>query len=104
MPSVHVPIVFATALVVWGIFFFMGLPAAFALLAARSQFPEERAGDAQAVMALGRVFGPLLGGAFVAADQTTLMGIAACSIMLCASALMVYVDRNRFMLRAEPSG
>lgn len=103
MPSVHVPIVFAVSLVVWGVSFFMGLPAAFALLAARSQFPEERAGDAQAVMALGRVFGPLLGGAFIAADQTTLMGIAACSIMLCASALMVYVDRNRFMLRAEPS-
>lgn len=100
MPSVHVPVVFATSLVAWGIFFFMGLPAAFALLAARSQFPEERAGDAQAVMALGRVFGPLLGGAFIAADQTTFMGIAACSIMLCASALMLYVDRNHFIHRA----
>lgn len=107
MPSVHVPVVFAASLVIWGIFFFMGLPAAFALLAARSQYPEERAGDAQAVMALGRVFGPLLGGFFIAADQTTLMGIAACSIMLCASGLMLYVDRDRFIHRPTsvvPSG
>lgn len=96
MPSVHVPAIFAAVLIVWGIFFFMGIPAAFALLASRSRFPEERAGDAQAVMALGRVFGPLLGGAFIAADQTTEMGIAAGSIMLSAGLLMLYVDRGRF--------
>ena len=54
----------------------MGIPAAFALLASRSRFPEERAGDAQAVMALGRVFGPVLGGSFFAAGQTAVMGLA----------------------------
>jgi predicted MFS family arabinose efflux permease len=96
MPSVHVPVIYAAALIAWGFFFFMGIPAAFALLASRSQFPEERAGDAQAMMALGRVFGPLIGGAFIAVDQTTRMGIAAGSIMLCAGALMLYVDRDRF--------
>ena len=96
MPSVHIPLVFAASLIIWGVFFFMGIPAAFGLLASRSEFPEERAGDAQAVMALGRVFGPLLGGAFIAADQTTRMGVAAGAIMLCASALMLYVDRARF--------
>lgn len=96
LPSVHIPVVFASALIIWGLFFFMGVPAAFALLASRSRFPAERAGDAQAVMALGRVFGPLLGGAFIAANQTTIMGIAACSIMACAAALMLYVDRDRF--------
>lgn len=96
MPSVHVPLVFAACLIVWGVFFFMGIPAAFALLASRSRFPEERAGDAQAMMALGRVFGPLVGGAFIAADQTTEMGIAAGAIMAAAAILMLYVDRNRF--------
>ena len=96
MPSVHVPVIYAAAVIIWGVFFFMGIPAAFALLASRSQFPEERAGDAQAMMALGRVFGPLIGGAFIAADQTTEMGIAAGSIMLCAGVLMLYVDRSRF--------
>ena len=96
MPSVHVPVIYAAAVIIWGVFFFMGIPAAFALLASRSRFPEERAGDAQAMMALGRVFGPLIGGAFIAADQTTEMGIAAGSIMLCAGGLMLYVDRSRF--------
>ena len=97
MPSVHVPIVFAAALIAWGAFFFMGVPAAFALLAERSRFPQERAGDAQAVMALGRVFGPLVGGTFIAAGKTTTMGIAACAIMASAAGLMLYVDRNRLI-------
>ena len=61
---------FGIALVGWGFVFFMGIPAAFTLLAARSNFPEERAGDAQAVMALGRVFGPLLGGVLYASGST----------------------------------
>lgn len=103
MPSVHLPVVFAASLIVWGVFFFMGIPAAFALLASRSNFPEERAGDAQAVMALGRVFGPLLGGSFLAAGRTTQMGIAAFAVMLCASGLMLYVDRDRFAVRTARS-
>lgn len=103
MPSVHVPVVFAAALIVWGVFFFMGIPAAFALLASRSNFPEERAGDAQAVMALGRVFGPLLGGSFLAAGQTTQMGIAASAVMLSAAVVMLYVDRDRFAVSRTSS-
>ncbi len=96
LPSVHIPVVFAATLIIWGMFFFMGIPAAFALLASRSQFPQERAGDAQAMMALGRVAGPLIGGIFIAADQTTEMGLAAGAIMLSACMLMLYVDRDRF--------
>jgi len=105
MPSVHVPFVFGAVLVAWGFVFFMGIPAAFALLASKSQFPEERAGDAQAVMALGRVFGPLLGGVAIGSDATTRMGVSAGAIMLCAAGLMLYVDRDRFDFRttAAPS-
>ncbi|MFT4656500.1 MAG: putative MFS family arabinose efflux permease [Candidatus Aldehydirespiratoraceae bacterium] len=96
VPAVHVPIVFITALVSWGFVFFMGIPAAFGLLASRSRFPEERAGDAQAVMALGRVAGPLIGGAFIGSGATTKMGLAASVIMLSAAALLLYVERDRF--------
>lgn len=102
MPSVHVAGVFVVSVVVWGICFFMGVPAAFGLLASRSRFAEERAGDAQAVMALGRVFGPLVGGSFFAAGQTTIMGIAAAAIMGVAAALMLYVDRDHFAV--APTG
>ncbi len=96
LPAIHIAPVFTITLVTWGFVFFMGMPAAFALLASRSRFPEERAGDAQAVMALGRVFGPLIGGAFIATGSTTMMGLAASSIVFCAAGLMLYIDRNRF--------
>ena len=96
LPAVHIAPIFVVALIAWGFVFFVGMPAAFALLASRSLFPEERAGDAQAVMAMGRVFGPLIGGAFIATGATTLMGIAASSIMCSAAGLMLYIDRDRF--------
>jgi predicted MFS family arabinose efflux permease len=89
---------FGMALVGWGFVFFMGVPAAFNLLAARSNFPEERAGDAQAVMALGRVFGPLVGGALYAAGSTGTLGITAATIMTFGAALLLYVDRQRFVV------
>ncbi|HSM65802.1 MAG TPA: MFS transporter [Ilumatobacteraceae bacterium] len=89
---------FGVALVGWGFVFFMGVPAAFSLLAARSTFPEERAGDAQAVMALGRVFGPLLGGALYASGSTTALGVAASAAMAIGALLLLYVDRQRFVV------
>jgi DHA1 family inner membrane transport protein len=89
---------FSIAIVGWGFVFFMGVPAAFTLLAARSNFPEERAGDAQAVMALGRVFGPLLGGALYATGSTGTLGLVAAAVMMVGSALLLYVDRQRFVV------
>jgi DHA1 family inner membrane transport protein len=89
---------FSVAIVGWGFVFFMGVPAAFALLAGRSTFPEERAGDAQAVMALGRVFGPLLGGALSATGSTGTLGVVAASVMAIGATLLLYVDRQRFVV------
>jgi MFS transporter, DHA1 family, chloramphenicol resistance protein len=91
-------LVLGAALVGWGFVFFMGVPAAFALLAARSNFPQERAGDAQAVMALGRVFGPLMGGVLYSTGSTGTLGIVAFSVMTFGSALLLYVDRRRFVV------
>ncbi|MGI9644366.1 MAG: MFS transporter [Ilumatobacteraceae bacterium] len=95
------PIVFSIALIAWGFVFFMGIPAVFGLLASRSNFPEERAGDAQAVMALGRVFGPILGGAFIAAGEVEALGLVAASIIVAAAALLLYVDRERFVAQRQ---
>lgn len=94
LPSIHEKPVFVVALVGWGFIFFMGIPAAFNLLASRSNFPQERAGDAQAIMAAGRVFGPIMGGTFIAAGETTLMGLSAAIIMFVAASLLLYVDRS----------
>jgi DHA1 family inner membrane transport protein len=91
-------VVFGIALVGWGFVFFMGIPAAFHLLADRSNFPEERAGDAQAVMALGRVFGPIMGGALIAAGSEVTLGFVAAGVMSLGSFLLLYVDRQRFVV------
>jgi DHA1 family inner membrane transport protein len=91
--SVNNNVVFGFGLVAWGFVFFMGIPAAFGLLASRSAFPEERAGDAQAVMALGRVFGPLLGGAMIANGSTASLGFVAAGIMSSAAIMLLYADR-----------
>ncbi|MEL7157180.1 MAG: hypothetical protein AAFN30_11330, partial [Actinomycetota bacterium] len=56
------PVPFALAVAAWGFFFWMAVPGVFAALADRSANPADRAGDAQAVMASGRVLGPFLGG------------------------------------------
>jgi len=97
------PIVFTAAMAAWGFVFFMGVPAAFALLASRSNFPQERAGDAQAVMALGRVFGPLLGGLFVGREAFGWLGIAAAGALGSASAVLLYVERGRFLVSRRAS-
>lgn len=91
-------IVFGLAMVGWGFVFFMGIPAAFNLLAERSSFPEERAGDAQAVMALGRVFGPIMGGTLLAAGSEATLGMVAAAVMTFGGCLLLYVDRQRFVV------
>jgi DHA1 family inner membrane transport protein len=91
-------VIFGVALVGWGFVFFMGVPAAFHLLAERSSFPEERAGDAQAVMALGRVFGPIMGGTLLAAGSEVTLGLVAAGVMAIGSFLLLYVDRKRFVV------
>jgi predicted MFS family arabinose efflux permease len=62
-------LVFFAAMAVWGFSFWIGVPAVFRLLAERSLTPAERVGDAQALMALGRVVGPLIGGTAVGAGE-----------------------------------
>lgn len=52
--TASVPWLFGLAMVAWGFFFWMAVPAVYQLLAERSRNPADRAGDAQAVMAVGR--------------------------------------------------
>lgn len=80
--AIHVPAVFVVAMALWGFAFWMGVPAAYNLLASRSRYPEERAGDAQAIMALGRVVGPLLGGVLVASPNA--LGLLAAGLVVAA--------------------
>lgn len=94
MASVRNDAVYSFGLVAWGFIFFMAIPSAFELLASRSAFPSERAGDAQAVMALGRVFGPLLGGALIASGSSVTLGFCAAGIIASAALMLLYADRR----------
>ena len=89
--TVHEPIVFWIALPIWGFAFWMGIPGVYSLLAERSNYPEERAGDAQAIMAGGRVIGPLMGGALYAWSAPAL-GIVGGGLMAVSGLVMVYVE------------
>lgn len=89
--TLHSATVFWVALIIWGFAFWMGIPGAFALLAERSKYPDERAGDAQAVMALGRVVGPLVGGVLYEISPAAL-GIGGGGIIISAALLLVWVE------------
>ena len=85
LPTASQEWLFLSALIAWGFFFWMGTPALFRVLASRSRFPEERAGDAQAVMAAGRAVGPFLGGVLIDGPGTTTLGIVGSSLMMLAA-------------------
>ncbi|MFV0524483.1 MAG: MFS transporter [Acidimicrobiales bacterium] len=78
--------VFVGAIVVWGFAFWMGVPGVFTVLADRSAHPADRAGDAQAVMAAGRVIGPVLGGVLLDAGGALTLGLVGSTLMVAAGA------------------
>jgi len=85
--------VFALAAGVWGFAFWMGIPGVFKILADRSEYPQERAGDAQAVMAVGRAFGPLAGGILLQTTSATLLGLLGGGLMIFVG-ILVFSIRN----------
>lgn len=87
-----VPWLYVLAMAAWGFFFWMGVPAVYQLLAERSRNPADRAGDAQAVMAVGRVVGPVVGGAMISAGSATALGVVAGLMMVAAAAVVVTVE------------
>jgi DHA1 family inner membrane transport protein len=82
----------------WGFAFWMAVPGVLQMLIDRSLDASERAGDAQGLMAVGRAFGPALGGFFV--DANLLTGLAIVSgIGISTSGLTVVgVKQGREML------
>ncbi len=95
----HHPIAFALAVTSWGFFFWMAVPACFSVLAAHSKYPAERAGDAQAYMAGGRVIGPLIGGTMFAVSPQ-LLGLVGAAIMIMAAVTFIVLERRQGPLLA----
>lgn len=79
----------------WGFAFWMGLPGVLEMLAARSLRPDERAGDAQGLMAFGRSLGPGVGGVFVDAGSFEGLAIAAGVGLTLSGVVVVGVQEGR---------
>ena len=93
--TVASPLVLFLALALWGFSFWMAVPAVFKLLAEKSLVPSERMGDAQAAMATGRIFGPILGGLALGASSYGRLSIVGASVMLVGSVTVSIIEAYR---------
>ena len=79
----------------WGFAFWMGLPGVLQMLAARSLAADERAGDAQGLLALGRSVGPLLGGGLTDAGAFGTLAVIAGAGVTVAGVTVIGVQEGR---------
>ena len=96
------PVSYWIAVPLWGFAFWMAVPGAFTLLAERSRHPEERAGDAQAVLAAGRMVGPAIGGAVYSAS-IPILGVVSGAIIATAGIGLLVVESASRPLAPAPS-
>ena len=92
------PVWFFAGLFWWGLAFWMGIPGVLQMLSERSIEPGERAGDAQAVMAIGRTIGPIIGGGFTDAGAFTGLAIIAGVGMATSGLTVAGVQEGRELL------
>lgn len=97
--SVESGALFFAAMALWGFAFWMAVPEILRLVAERSVNPSERMGDAQAAMAVGRIAGPLLGGAALSAGQFARLSVAGAAVMLAGAVIVGLVEINRVKSR-----
>ncbi len=95
-------VAFYAGMTLWGFAFWMALPRVLTMLAQRSLSPDERVGDAQAGMALGRALGPLVGAPLATAGAFLGLGALAASGMVLAGAMVGGVELFR-RSHQEPS-
>ncbi len=79
----------------WGFAFWMSVPGVMAMISARSLEPSERAGDTQGLMAVGRAFGPAMGGLFVDAGALVTLSFISGIGISTAGAAVIGVKEGR---------
>lgn len=89
------PILFLTAMALWGFAFWMAVPTVLAGVASWSLAPDERTGDAQGIMAFGRVIGPMVGGVLLGVGSFHAVGVGAVAGLVVSVVLVAAVDRYR---------
>ena len=93
--TVSSPLLLFAALALWGFSFWMAVPAVFRLLARKSLVPSERVGDAQAAMAVGRVFGPVVGGLALGAGSFGRLSVVGAAIITLAAITVAVIESYR---------
>jgi predicted MFS family arabinose efflux permease len=93
--TVSSPALLFLALALWGFSFWMAVPAVFKLLAEKSLVPSERIGDAQAAMATGRIFGPILGGLALGAGSYGRLSVVGTSVMVVGAVTVSIIEAYR---------
>jgi len=89
------PIGFYAGLALWGYAFWRAVPVLLTRIAEWSLVPDERTGDAQAIMAFGRVLGPMGGAGLLAMGAFTAVGAVAAFVVALSAALVWRVNRYR---------
>jgi predicted MFS family arabinose efflux permease len=79
----------------WGLAFWISVPRVLGRVAEWSLAPEERVGDAQSVMALGRAGGPAIGAALVGPGHFEGLAIFAGAGLLSTAGVVAAVERYR---------
>lgn len=93
IPGLVWPVV--VAVWVWGFAFWMGIPRLLRLVEERSDRPGERTGDAQGLMAVGRILGPILGGTLEGVGGFVLVGTVAAVGVTAAGSMVGGVELQR---------
>ena len=89
------PALFYLGMAWWGFAFWMSVPGVMQMLAQRSLARDERAGDAQALMAFGRAGGPAMGGLFVDAGSFGGLALMASAGLALSGAMVMGVQEGR---------
>jgi predicted MFS family arabinose efflux permease len=97
------PPLFFVGITLWGFSFWMSTPPILRAIAAWSLAPEERVGDAQSTMAVGRAAGPAIGSILVGSGQFGALGWFAVS-GLTVSGLIVLAVRIYRRSHRPPGG
>jgi len=87
--------VFVGGLTLWGLAFWITTPRVMLSIADWSPAPEDRVGDAQSAMAVGRAIGPAIGGLVLVSGSFSTLAIWSVGGLLLSAVMVVLVDSYR---------
>lgn len=96
------PVAFMVGMAAWGYGFWMAVPGVMRMLAARSLRPDERMGDAQSLMAVGRGLGPGAGGLILGSDRFVSLAVLTSGVMSLSAAAVGAVRHGRSQIESTP--